>query len=258
MSNKKVIDLKTALPNLPVLVEGRSSLADAYAASCMADAVAEKVKGTVSGVFGVLRHKMVQLYTTALAANGGNPAILKLDEISGDFLLACKEAEDSYADTGLPADRSKSSWVNAKSQLKSALENGYNFADNREVGQSALQKWSRDLRKAAEEAKEAAAVAEAEKRKTTDNAANDPAGDKQPVHSEKTTHSIFDGIPGADKLDTEDVSEEVLAAIVEAMQKVLEVSKTISGEKAIRILSGTQTQCDQALTSALQKLARAS
>lgn len=251
MSNtKKVIDLKSAMPTLPVLVEGTSTLAQAYEAACMADAVSEKVRGTVSGVFGVLRHKVVQLYTTELAKVSGDVDKLDTSTVIGDFLLACQEAEAAYDSAGLPADMSKSSWTNAKSQIKSALEKGYNFADNREVGQSALQKWSRDIRKAEQEAEESAKIQEAQERKS----ANDPS--KEPIHSDKTNveHSVFDGVIGGSS-DTEDLSEDVQEYIRETLLKLQEVAKIKGEVKVIKMLSNLNTQCDQAIQSAMVKLA---
>lgn len=248
MSNaKKVIDLKSALPSLPVLVEGTSTLAQAYEAACMADAVSEKVRGTVSGVFGVLRHKVVQLYTTELAAHAGDVDKLDTGKIIGDFLLECQHAEEAYDKAGLPADTSKSSWTNAKSQIKSALEKGYNFADNREVGQSALQKWSRDLRKADQAAEEAAKIQEALDRK----AAND-----LPIHSEKTEtkQSVFDGVIGG-STDTEGLSEDTMKYLQETIEKLTEVGRIKGEAKVMKMLSNLNTQCDQAIQSAMVKLA---
>lgn len=253
MSNtKKVIDLKSAMPTLPVLVEGTSTLAQAYEAACMADAVSEKVRGVVSGVFGVLRHKVVQLYTTELAKVGGDVDKLDTSTVIGDFLLACQEAEAAYDSAGLPADMSKSSWTNAKSQIKSALEKGYNFADNREVGQSALQKWSRDIRKAEQEAEESAKIQEALSRKS----ANDPS--KEPIHSDKTevNHSVFDGVIGG-STDTEGVSEDVIAYMQETMSKLIEVAKVSGEAKAMKMLLSLNQSADASIKSAMAKLAKA-
>ncbi|MEI2419426.1 hypothetical protein V6O07_04070, partial [Arthrospira platensis SPKY2] len=123
---------------------------------------------------------------------------------------------------------------------------GFNFADAREVGQSALQKWSRDQRKAEQEAEESAKIQEALSRKS----ANDPS--KEPIHSEK--HSVFDGVIGGSS-DTEGVSEDVIAYMQETMAKLIEVAKVSGEAKAMKMLLSLNQSADASIKSAMAKLA---
>jgi hypothetical protein len=152
---KQQIDLTSGQPLLDTLVEGKSTMSDAYRVSVQADNAMNKIRGATAGVFSVLRYEVVQLFSKELSDKG---SVDKMDiaSIVQDFVAQCAIAENSYQDV---SDKNLCrTWINAKSQLKAALEKGYNFYDNQTAGQSAIQKWTKDLKEATEKAEREAAI----------------------------------------------------------------------------------------------------
>lgn len=243
--SKKLIDLNLSNPAIPVLVEGQSTLSDAYVCSVLADSAMQKVRGAQSGVFGILRHKVCQLFAAELAKVGGEQDKMNLEHIVQDFLLECQQAEDQYDS---PSDKELSrTWVNAKSQLKSALEKGYDFYSNKEVGQSALQKWSRDQRMAEEEAAKAAAIKAAAERKGSNVSVLETHN--KSVQIENAQDSKPSISPEGDTLP-----DEVSELMSQLQSLVYDLAKA-DPLKAANILKGAVTQMDAASKKALAKLA---
>jgi hypothetical protein len=242
--SKRSIDLKKTTPVFMTLVEGQSSLADAYVVANQVDEATEKVKGASAAVFGVMRYNLVQLYSAELKAVGDDPEKMNLEKVAGQFLAQCAEVEESF-DYSIPESRKRATWKQAKSDLKTALEAGFPFYDQSTVGQSAMNKWKRDKNEA-EKRKQ-----EEELRKQYGNPTT--KANKGPVPSANPESGEGEGAP-IGSVTVTGLDEETQAQLNSFIEKLQELA-SVNPTKVTGVLKSAHNQVDQSLKAALKVLA---
>lgn len=250
--SKLDIDVTSGMPSFKTLVEGSSSIGEAYVVSVQVDEASKLLAGAKSGVFGVLRHYVEKLYAEAHAACNGQMTDAIRDKIAGDFLLMCQVEEQAYAHE-LPEKTNESCWKQAKSDLKQSILMGFDFYAEKGAGQKALATWRSKTKKAEEKAKEEALQEAAAKRKQAsggDTNSGSNAGGSNP--SDAVT-----GESSAPAVEAPaDLNPEVLALLTELTSLAAQLSEK-DVEKTKKMLNSWKGQIEPAVRKAFGKIAAA-
>lgn len=248
MSNPKNI----AMPDIKfvTLIEGKSTLTDAYVVAVQADSVEKKVKGAFTGVYDVLRHHTVSIYREALAAVNDDPSKIDTKAMIHKFVADMKRAEDEY-----PASKMPDNWRNSKSKLKGALERGFNFQDNPTIALNKLGTWNKEYDEAKDKQEEADSLANNQENgnvaKTTIGGGNDGDNGSEAQGSQTT--------PAANDSDVlaglSDETRSELMKLIEVAQDVEKSGDAELSQKLHNILNMTANQLSGSHVKALKALA---
>lgn len=253
-------------------VQLSGSLRDALVVCCQIDSAEKQIKAVGDTTYGRLRLEAYNVWMEEVEKVGGDAEKLDLGAVRGIFEARLEVEEEwlkaddcpfEYLEGKLPRK-----WINAKSQIGIAIENGFDFSHDSQVGQSALRKFNekeksrKEESAKAERARKAAEkgehVKDASKAKPAEKPAEGegkaPEGGAEGEHTPTQTPAAKIPVGGTA------LSEEQLAMIADLLEKVNAIANAKGGKSVDGILKSFKNQVEQkyaAIGAALEDLAKA-
>jgi hypothetical protein len=243
------MNVETNVVTLEV-VEAAASLRQAIHAACMHENGMEMMKKAGDGVNGVLHRTVVEVVAHAKKVDPSITAVV----LKGLFFEALLDAEGSIKLESSPFKHMQKlprCWINAKSIVGSYLEyDQIDFDKHKTV--SAMGKFNKDTKKAADAADVANAIAKASESglSLVKDAEADagPAGGNVNIEKSEATQTDVK-VTQVDTTDLDPVLADLLAKIATA-------AGNMDAAKAVKMLTGFETQLSQVAAKAMGNMAK--
>lgn len=141
---------KYELNNLVAIqtITDESTLDETYGVSMQIAAAEDEVKGKYGSVWSRLRYEVAKLCNAQLKLEGGDVSKVDYNVVGAKFTVALELTEQRM---DASAKKRPAAWVNAKSQLKLGLEEGFPFLKHPEISQNKLRTAAAKLKEDREE-----------------------------------------------------------------------------------------------------------